>query len=535
MSLYKQPIIQVVMDIPIILKPGSMIMRVTAKFLPGIAECSTAVDTIGDKIAPEAPLNLTAIPAGWNNENSFSVTWTNPDDPSGIAGAYYKIGTPPENENDGSYTLIDSNYITGIAVDNPGVQNVYVWLKDNAGNYNYENRAATELRYDNVMPILDHTPVTLATPNTAVPITATVNDALAGMADVSLYYRKTGALSAPVKADMLGGSAQIPASSNTNIGLEYFIIATDSAGNSNRKPATGYYAIQANIAQGVFHASGGQPQVQPRGTRAVDYRIFSVPYELENSRVSDVFEDDLGEYDDTKWKLFDVTGNSLVSYPSIRNQNIVKPGKAFLLLVNLQNAFVDGGPAKSPKISQYTSLPLTSGWNLVGNPFDFDVPAESLSVNGEVMEAWYAGSNGWTRSETNLKRWEGLAIRTSSNTTLSIGLGQNNSLPKRAEKISSNIDWRIRIKAHGSESLDLDNFVGVYKQKNDKFRYLWHEPPRLGNAVSLTVAQADEESLPDPSEAKYSTVIVAENSGGYSDIHQPVISIVKKLSWFLKS
>jgi len=295
---------------------------------------------------------------------------------------------------------------------------------------------------------------------------------------------------------------------------------TDSAGNYKRKPESDYYAIQAIITGEVQHLSANnQPEILHRGTQATDYRIFSIPYELDNALVHQVFEDDLGEYDDSKWQLFGVSGLNLLNYQSIRNQN-VEPGKAFLLLVDLQNTFIDGGPGKSTKVADYTTIPLATGWNLIGNPFDFNIPITSLSVEGEVLEAWYTGTNGWTRTIDALNRWEGLAIRVSQNTHLHIAVSDTSAVGKPKLANYNPEDWQIRISVRGEQSLDEDNFIGIYTERSSQQRYIWHEPPRMGNAVSLTVSDPVDSTGYSTGSSEYSTIFREKSLSGYVwDIH----------------
>ena len=102
-----------------------------------------------DTTAPPAPISLGAVPGSWTNTNSFSIDWTNPSDPSGIAGAYYKLGSAPTSNTDGTYTT--SKPFT-VAAGAQGGQVLYVWLKDGAGNTDYNNRSSTTLYYDGTAP-----------------------------------------------------------------------------------------------------------------------------------------------------------------------------------------------------------------------------------------------------------------------------------------------------------------------------------------------------------------------------------------------
>jgi hypothetical protein len=106
-----------------------------------------------DTTPPAAPSNLTASPSGWTNINSFSVSWTNPSDLSGIAGAWYKLDNPPTSNTDGTYVAgLGRTSLSGITVSGDGSHTIYVWLQDVAGNVNYSNYSTTTLYLDTVPP-----------------------------------------------------------------------------------------------------------------------------------------------------------------------------------------------------------------------------------------------------------------------------------------------------------------------------------------------------------------------------------------------
>ncbi|MFW9821248.1 MAG: hypothetical protein ACFFE5_16720, partial [Candidatus Thorarchaeota archaeon] len=117
-----------------------------------------------DIIAPGKPSNLMAIPSSWTNTNSYSLSWLNPSEPSGIIGAYYKLDEVTTSDDNGTYVAgVDIESISGITVSDDGNHTVYVWLVDAAGNTNYTNYASTQLYLDTSDPI-EPTSL-LATPN----------------------------------------------------------------------------------------------------------------------------------------------------------------------------------------------------------------------------------------------------------------------------------------------------------------------------------------------------------------------------------
>lgn len=106
-----------------------------------------------DSQAPGAPIGLAASPAGWSGTNSFTLTWTNPADISGIAGAYYKIGTAPSSPTDGTFAAgAGLNNLPGISVPSEGTHTLYLWLKDTAGNVQHTSAVTVTLRYDGTAP-----------------------------------------------------------------------------------------------------------------------------------------------------------------------------------------------------------------------------------------------------------------------------------------------------------------------------------------------------------------------------------------------
>jgi hypothetical protein len=96
-----------------------------------------------------SPTNLRGIPAGWSRDNAFSVRWENPEDLTGIAAAYYRVGTAPQSLRQGTRVEgADLAQIDGIELPAQGVHTVWVWLEDRAGNIDHNSAQATSCKYD---------------------------------------------------------------------------------------------------------------------------------------------------------------------------------------------------------------------------------------------------------------------------------------------------------------------------------------------------------------------------------------------------
>ncbi|MDZ7369692.1 MAG: FG-GAP-like repeat-containing protein, partial [candidate division KSB1 bacterium] len=126
----------------------------------GIPESETVVDTtFDDRTAPPPPIGLNvagANPSKWQNSPDFTVEWRHPSDPSGIAMAYWKLGSPPVHERDITDSLAVEEETGKIIVrlSNEGAYPLYVWLKDGRGNADRASAASILLRYDATPPIL---------------------------------------------------------------------------------------------------------------------------------------------------------------------------------------------------------------------------------------------------------------------------------------------------------------------------------------------------------------------------------------------
>jgi hypothetical protein len=108
-----------------------------------------------DTVAPPAPQAVQILPARWSAKKKFTIRWQNPFDPSAISGVFYKIGSPPTHDRDG--TLVPSgsdatNAQVDIVAPYEGKVPVYLWLVDGRGNVDFHNTARIFYRHDVTPP-----------------------------------------------------------------------------------------------------------------------------------------------------------------------------------------------------------------------------------------------------------------------------------------------------------------------------------------------------------------------------------------------
>ncbi len=141
-----------------------------------------------DNNAPGHPLGLAVAGSdGWRRTNDFSVAWENPEqrNGSGIAAAYYKVGSAPTSPTDG--TRVDGDGPAAMQVPRDGDWNVFVWLQDEAGNASPANASVAHLRLDTTAPLL-----AFANEQTAADVRVHTADAHSGVAGGQIEIRRHG-------------------------------------------------------------------------------------------------------------------------------------------------------------------------------------------------------------------------------------------------------------------------------------------------------------------------------------------------------
>lgn len=187
-----------------------------------------------DTVPPGPPQSLTAngaSPSPWSRAPRFGLNWTNPYDKSGIVSARYKLGSAPTADDDTTGTL-SRTPPDSVATTAAGVQMLYLWLVDGAGNTSFQNRASVLLRYDNVPPYgsTASSPLFSATPSFVVSWSTGSDSGGSGLSGRYAVNVRDGAGPwTPWLADTQTVSAAYPGLD----GHRYFFEAAawDSAGN----------------------------------------------------------------------------------------------------------------------------------------------------------------------------------------------------------------------------------------------------------------------------------------------------------------
>ncbi len=337
----------------------------------------------------------------------------------------------------------------------------------------------------NLPPVIDHTSVTVANGNQDVSISATITDDT-GLQSVTLNYRRGGddnftSAAMTNTGDVFQGT--IPGNVVGDRGVEYFIDLTDLGGIMVRE---GSFSIQVSLPDtGVTRA-----QAEPGGSVQSAYHLVSIPISATNNTAAAVLEDDLGGYDDTKWRFFELLADQ--NYREF-NQGLVRmtPGKSFWLIVRDAGRVIDAGAGSTNRIDADFPITLNPGFTFVANPFNFAIPVSIIYLeNGTDLDIRSFNGNEFVNFTGSLQPFSGYAVFSELADRLfidpivfraAIESSKENAVAKDAESL-----WNVRISAHIQNARDTQTFAAVASDAATGWdKYDRVEAPVIGEYVSV--------------------------------------------------
>jgi len=488
--------------------------------------------------APNQPAARNIGPTEWFNtrRNPLTLTLALFDSIRDAARVRWKFQTKPGANTlfDGESALVrnGSNVNFSVAFNSTslcGYDSLFYWLVDSAGNVNARASSFAEYSFDACPPVITRfrSGEPLANKRTAFSDTVRIFDHTKIVWD-SVTYRFGGARATepPSRLRRVANSRDlfaldIPADGVTTRGLEYKVFAKDSLKNPYGVGPTSinshnicgdddYYWQAVRVRTGVDGEvridKDGNAVALPSGSAQTNYVLFSVPFELDKNSPKDVLEDDLGKYDPKKWKFFEyrpeMSPNGWVEYNSTA-PTIAPffPGRAFFMIVADANKIIDSGAGRTVSTGKRYVIELKKGWNLIGNPFNFPVSNEYLTlVNSKIPQdstmrpSLRSYERGWNIDNT-MEPWKGYAIyveprRANEKINLLLcpiattpRIGKNSLLATTAKN-----EWTIQIAANAGAAMDTSNYVGARSTaavEYDDFDLA--EPPVIGEYVSVSV------------------------------------------------
>ena len=157
---------------------------------------------------------------------------------------------------------------------------------------------------------------------------------------------------------------------------------------------------------------------------------------------------------------------------------------------------------KTVKTDEVFKIGLHPEWNFIGNPFNFDLPLSSLSLqSGQPVEIRAYQSEdestiapSWQTlfESDNLMPFEGYALLNATNEIDTLYINPNltpENTSKNAQKttpLADSLLWSIQILASNQQARDIDNWIAVSSSASRGKDVLDRaEPPTIGEYVSV--------------------------------------------------
>ena len=360
---------------------------------------------------------------------------------------------------------------------------------------------------DNGVTIMNMHPA-VAAYNTSLSLTIYVPTIL-NASEVSLMYRPGGGSTyeklVTTKQDSITYQAQIPAEDLGLRGLEYYIQIAN-AENTLTYPVMD--APNNPIAQIIRHDAEMEAPVT---FYYKQFQMFSIPFNMDNKTVASILEDDLGQFDPYKWRLFwwQRRDSVYIEYSNSTSGYFdFSPGRSYWMTTSKQKNFdID----KFQTVTTDSAYPVNiyAGWNMVSNPFNFDISWNDCTVSSDsVLTLTYYDNleNGYRNDWATLSPWSGYWLYNTDLDTIPEKLYVRpkekitaKSAPVRNGTLSDTEkgEWSIRLSASTEGANDLDNYAGVRIAGKEGWDLKDRpEPPPMGDYITLYFDHSDWKQHP---------------------------------------
>ena len=199
----------------------------------------------------------------------------------------------------------------------------------------------------------------------------------------------------------------VPEAAFDKYGLEFYLEATDAAGNSTRFPADLNSFLYANVK----YSAAASPLLTGLafGGTLGSYRIISVPFKLADNKVSSIFGE-LGGGDKSKWRLLTYFSDTKWNdYPT--DFSAIDRGVGYWINIkDVTEILIEGASTEGINKKALFSIKFNPGWNQIGNPYPVAISwntikaaipaAASLGViktykdgfqNGDILQPFEGG------------------------------------------------------------------------------------------------------------------------------------------------
>jgi plasmid stability protein len=238
------------------------------------------------------------------------------------------------------------------------------------------------------------------------------------------------------------------------------------------------------------------------GNKLTNYQIVSIPYSLPGrSKVGDVFEQVLGDYDKKRWRLFRYQNGANVEYSDgIKASDIIQ-GNAYWFISRDDVALSLGTGISYNDVDDRTPFVtnLKKGWNQIGNPFPHQINWQSVRLANPAITSdflVYKKENASLTSTDIIQPFGGGFVFVDNDIQLSIPVNSGSSGGRVRNDIpdipTDSFNWILPIQLEQGKILNSISGIGMNENATDgKDNFDQVTPPRFLDYVEMNSRHND--------------------------------------------
>ena len=250
------------------------------------------------------------------------------------------------------------------------------------------------------------------------------------------------------------------------IGLEYFFMAMDAAGNiDSTSHGHTYWSFHPKMFAAVNNSNFNGA--------AESYKILANPYLLESNKVSKIFSD-FGSSSHNTWRLFNYSSNENKEIGTV-NGSILEQGHGYWFNktrnINRQILFENAKINENNQLNPY-QMALRKGWNLIGNPYPFQLDWNYvIAQNAHLISKLdlYTFNKSY-RLSTKLNEFEGGFVFAEQAMTLEIPVTDPEYSGARiAQNKSPETEWTLNLILDNGRVTNQLSGLGMHDEADESF------------------------------------------------------------------
>lgn len=393
--------------------------------------------------------------------------------------------------------LLSVTLNTGAFVDNVG--NEYAGII--AGNWTFTTVEAPDVTAPSI--VYDPFPVNTLDKGfspTVLSIIATDNKAVTGL---TFFHRKVSDnnfnQAAATNSSGNNWTAQLTNTMADDMGVEYYFVATDLAGNTKRSPEASDTYYKTTLR---FIAANAPRITLSAGGSAQDWKIIAIPYQLNgnNFNIADVFST-FGAAGDNTWRIlrYSKTGSTEVwqEYPAF---STIERGKGYFMnSIDAKEVLFTNATSPDYDRENLFSINLVQGWNQIGNPYSVAINWNDVrsfnNATGNVGSLKTFANGSYTDGNT-LQPGQGGFVNVQTAVTLQIPFpGQTAGARIAKHNFTTNLEdesWHMPLALEHNHINNLFAGVGMHPSASVSFdEFDDVNPPRFFDYAEINFDHAE--------------------------------------------